>query len=122
MLTDDNAADARTQPRDAASRAVNSGSRSSPPVPQPENGAMGVASDGVVSRLHDVDEDVAGVQVGHQVCLIRLADGSDGVAHRSVRLAGAVVQFVVETQQSQHCVSFDDEPCHPARTRGCGHL
>ncbi|MFV5992153.1 hypothetical protein ACNPQM_06780 [Streptomyces sp. NPDC056231] len=100
MLTDDNTADARTQPRDAASRAVNSGSRSSPPVPPPvpppENGAMGVAGDGAVSRLHDVDEDVTGIQVGHQVCLIRLADGSDGIAYRSVRPAGAVVQFVVE--------------------------
>ncbi|MEU0833929.1 hypothetical protein [Streptomyces sp. NPDC005969] len=96
MLTDDNTADARTQPRDAASRAVNSGSRSSPPVPPPENGAMGVAGDGAVSRLHDVDEDVTSIQVGHQVCLIRLADGSDGIAYRSVRPAGAVVQFVVE--------------------------
>ncbi|MDQ0935263.1 hypothetical protein QFZ49_005235 [Streptomyces turgidiscabies] len=81
---------------------------------------MGAAGDDVVSGFHDVEQDVAGVQVGHQVRLVRLADGPDGVADRSARLAGAVVQFVVEAQQSQHCVSFD-EPFRPAGTGRCGH-
>ncbi|MFE1983714.1 hypothetical protein [Streptomyces mirabilis] len=63
---------------------------------------MGASGDDVASGFHDVNEDLAGVQVGHQFRLIRLADGLDGIAHGSVRPAGAVVQFVVEAEQSQH--------------------
>ncbi|MFH9966007.1 hypothetical protein ACH4PR_32155 [Streptomyces mirabilis] len=46
---------------------------------------MGASGDDVASGFHDVNEDVAGVQVGHQFRLIRLADGLDGIAYRSGR-------------------------------------
>lgn len=62
---------------------------------------MRAAGDDVVARLHDVDEDVTGVQVGHQV---RLAGGLDGIADGAVRpiVPEMVVEFVAEPQQSQH--------------------
>ncbi|MFJ8669810.1 hypothetical protein [Streptomyces sp. NPDC093600] len=65
---------------------------------------MRAAGDDVVARLHDVDEDVTGVQVGHQVSLVRLAGGVDGIADGAVRpiVPEVVVEFVVEAQQSQH--------------------
>ena len=81
---------------------------------------MGIAGDDVMSGFHDVDQDVAGVQEVHQIRLVRHADGPDGIADRSVRLTGAVVEFVVEAQQSQHCRSFY-KPFRLAGTGRCGH-
>ncbi|WP_438488790.1 hypothetical protein [Streptomyces sp. S186] len=82
---------------------------------------MRAPGDDVVARFHGIDEDVAGIQVGHQVRLVRLADGLGGIANGSVRPAGAVVEFVIEAQQTQHGISCADGAFRLAGTNGHDH-
>ncbi|MGW0703715.1 hypothetical protein ACWD0A_31290 [Streptomyces sp. NPDC002867] len=71
-----------------------------------------------MARFHDIDEDVAGIQVSHQARLVRLTAGPDGFTDGSVRPTGEVVEFVEEAQKSQHRTSFYDGAFHPSLPSG----